>query len=41
MNKLDEAGTVYARLLKVQRERHGENHRQTQEIMLRYASWLV
>jgi eukaryotic-like serine/threonine-protein kinase len=41
MNKLDEAGDVYARLLKVQRERHGESHRQTQEIMLRYASWMV
>ncbi len=41
MNKLDEAGDLYARVLKVQRERHGEDHRNTQEIMLRYASWLV
>jgi eukaryotic-like serine/threonine-protein kinase len=41
MNKLEEAGAVYARVLKVQRERHGEDHRQTQEIMLRYAAWMV
>ena len=41
MNKLEEAGEVYERLLKVQRARHGDDHRQTQEIMLRYASWLV
>lgn len=41
MNRLDEAGAVYERLLNGQRARHGDQDRRTQESVLRYASWLV
>ncbi len=41
LNQLDQAEAAYLAALDAQRGRYGVGHRQTQEIMLRYASWLV
>jgi len=41
LNQLEQAGAAYLAALDVQRARHGMAHRQTQEITLRYAAWLI